>query len=85
MPSAYRAEEEELESFVLPDYVEPFMADVDLSNEQTAAGIALLWAPAPFSQRSGRMRRAQDVPLVNSWFQEHCPQVCCCSCLCVIK
>lgn len=24
--------------------------------------------------RTGRTRRAVDVPLVNSWFQEHCPQ-----------
>ena len=33
--------------------------------DTTAAGISLLWAPRPFNLRSGRMRRACDVPLVN--------------------
>jgi len=42
-------------------------------TESTASGIALLWAPKPFCHRSGRQRRACDVPLVASWFQEHCP------------
>jgi len=37
-------------------------------------GIALLYAPRPFNLRSGRTRRACDVPLVNEWFHEHCPQ-----------
>lgn len=50
------------------------MAESPLYGEHTAAGIALLWAPAPFHQRSGHMRRALDVPLVNCWFMEHCPQ-----------
>ncbi len=50
------------------------MADSPLYGDHTAAGIALLWAPAPFNKRSGQMRRALDVPLVNAWFMEHCPQ-----------
>jgi len=50
------------------------MSDSPLYSEHTAAGIALLWAPAPFNRRSGHMRRALDVPLVNAWFMEHCPQ-----------
>ena len=50
------------------------MAEAPLYGEHTAAGIALLWAPAPFCRRSGHMRRALDVPLVNAWFMEHCPQ-----------
>lgn len=40
----------------------------------SAQGIALLYAPHPFNKRSGRTRRACDVPLVNEWFHEHCPQ-----------
>lgn len=64
----------EFESWTLPETVEPFMADAALYSDTTASGIALLWAPAPFNKRSGRMRRAFDVPLVNSWFMEHCPQ-----------
>ena len=44
-----------------------------LQNELTAEGIALWWAPDPYNRRSGRMRRAQDVPLVKNWYIEHCP------------
>jgi hypothetical protein len=66
-------EEEEEDDFVLPDNVAPLLGELPLYSEQTASGIALLWAPRPFNQRSGRMRRALDVPLVNCWFQEHCP------------
>jgi pre-mRNA-processing factor 8 len=61
--------------FVLPDGVEPLLAETPLYTERTAQGIALLWAPRPFNLRSGHTRRAIDIPLVNSWFQEHCPQV----------
>ena len=52
------------------------LADTPLYTDNTSAGIALLWAPRPFCFRSGPTRRAEDVPLVNSWFHEHCPQVC---------
>ena len=61
------------DEFTLPDYVEPLLSNVPVYTETTASGIALLWAPKPFCQRSGRMRRACDVPLVAAWFQEHCP------------
>jgi hypothetical protein len=64
----------EFESWVLPESVEPFLGESQLYSDTTASGIALLWAPHPFNKRSGRMRRAFDVPLVNSWFMEHCPQ-----------
>ena len=30
-------------------------------------GIALMWAPRPFDMRSGRTRRAVDIPLVKTW------------------
>ena len=63
------------EGFELPEGVEPFLQETELYGSHTAAGIALLWAPRPFSLRSGRMRRSVDVPLLNNWFHEHVPQV----------
>ena len=54
-----------------PPHLSPLL--VPPPADTTAAGISLLWAPRPFHLRSGRMRRACDVPLVNQWFMEHCP------------
>lgn len=65
------------EPFALPEEVQPFLADTELYSSSTAAGIALLWAPRPFNLRSGRTRRSVDVPLINNWFHERCPQVPC--------
>ena len=62
------------EDFELPGEVEPFMAEQDLYNDETASAIALWWAPFPFDRRSGKMVRAQDVPLVKQWYLEHVPQ-----------
>lgn len=62
------------EEFVLPGNVEPFLADEELYTSETASAIALWWAPYPFDRRSGKMVRAQDVPLVKQWYLEHCPQ-----------
>ena len=62
------------EDFQLPPFVEPFMADEELYTDDTASAIALWWAPFPFDRRSGRMIRAQDVPLVKQWYLEHVPQ-----------
>ena len=62
------------EEYLLPDYVEPFLADEDLYTNETSSAIALWWAPFPFDRRSGRMVRAQDVPLVKQWYLEHTPQ-----------
>ncbi|KAG2116792.1 NUC071 domain-containing protein [Suillus clintonianus] len=59
--------------FELPDVVQPFLEDKPLENDLTADGIALWWAPEPYNRRSGRMRRAQDIPLVKNWYLEHCP------------
>ncbi|KAK5108138.1 hypothetical protein LTR62_008734 [Meristemomyces frigidus] len=59
--------------FSLPDEVEPFMADDELYDDETASAIALWWAPFPFDRRSGKMVRAQDVPLVKQWYLEHVP------------
>lgn len=55
------------EEFELPDYVEPLLKDLPLYTDNTANGIALLWAPRPFNLRSGFMRRALDIPLVKTW------------------
>ncbi|KAI0200706.1 pre-mRNA processing splicing factor 8 [Astrocystis sublimbata] len=66
-------EEPEDEAFVLPPGVEPFLAEEDLSTEDTAAAIGLWWAPFPFDRRSGHMVRAQDIPLVKHWYLQHCP------------
>jgi pre-mRNA-processing factor 8 len=60
--------------FELPGNVEPFLADEELYTSETASAIALWWAPFPFDRRSGKMVRAQDVPLVKQWYLEHCPQ-----------
>ena len=61
------------DDFELPEDVAPFLEHKDLENDLTADGIALWWAPDPYSRRSGRMRRAQDIPLVKNWYLEHCP------------
>lgn len=66
-------EEPEEEAFELPPAVEPFLADEELYTEDTASAIELWWAPYPFDRRSGRMVRAQDVPLIKHWYLEHCP------------
>ncbi|RMY54390.1 hypothetical protein D0863_13646 [Hortaea werneckii] len=65
--------DEEDGGFSLPEEVEPFMADEELYNDDTASAIALWWAPYPFDRRSGKMVRAQDVPLVKQWYLEHVP------------
>jgi len=65
--------DEENDSFELPEEVVPFLSETPLYTDNTASGIALYWSPKPFNQRSGRTRRAQDVPLVSTWYHEHCP------------
>ncbi|KAF2124532.1 PROCN-domain-containing protein [Dothidotthia symphoricarpi CBS 119687] len=67
------SDEDDEDDFQLPDEMEPFMADEDTSTPETASAIALWWAPHPFDKRSGRMVRAQDVPLVKQWYLEHVP------------
>ncbi|OMP86473.1 Pre-mRNA-processing-splicing factor 8 [Diplodia seriata] len=62
------------DDFELPGEVEPFLGEQELYTEDTASAIALWWAPFPFDRRSGRMVRAQDVPLVKQWYLEHVPQ-----------
>ncbi|KAF9092952.1 Pre-mRNA-processing-splicing factor 8 [Mortierella sp. AD031] len=64
--------DEDDDDFKLPVEVEPFLDEEPLYTDNTANGISLYWAPHPFNKRSGRMRRAQDIPLVQSWYLEHC-------------
>ena len=59
--------------FSLPDDLEPFLDEQELYTDNTSSAIALWWAPHPFDKRSGRMARAEDVPLVKQWYLEHCP------------
>ncbi|RCI10721.1 hypothetical protein L249_5301 [Ophiocordyceps polyrhachis-furcata BCC 54312] len=66
-------EEPEEEALELPFEMEPFLAEEELSSADTSAAIELWWAPYPFNRRSGRMVRAQDVPLVKQWYLEHPP------------
>ncbi|XP_061351299.1 pre-mRNA-processing-splicing factor 8A isoform X1 [Gastrolobium bilobum] len=66
-------DEEDDDDWILPDGVEPLLKDTQLYTDTTAAGISLLFAPRPFNMRSGRMRRAEDIPLVSEWYKEHCP------------
>ncbi|KAF8933537.1 Pre-mRNA-processing-splicing factor 8 [Haplosporangium gracile] len=67
------ADEDNDNDFKLPDEMEAFLDEEPLYTDNTANGISLYWAPHPFNKRSGRMRRAQDIPLVQSWYLEHCP------------
>lgn len=66
-------EEPEEEAFTLPKATEPFLADEELAPENTADAIEIWWAPYPFNRRSGKMVRAQDVPLIKQWYLEHPP------------
>ncbi|KAF3913856.1 hypothetical protein ABW21_db0202989 [Orbilia brochopaga] len=61
------------DDFELPEEVQPFLDEEETYTENTASAIQLWWAPFPFSRRSGRMVRAQDIPLVKNWYLEHVP------------
>jgi len=49
--ASWVVEDDEEEDFELPEGVEPFLTEQPLYTENTAAGIALLWAPRPFDLR----------------------------------
>ncbi|OAA61907.1 pre-mRNA processing splicing factor 8 [Niveomyces insectorum RCEF 264] len=68
-----RNDEPEDEVFELPKGLAPFMEDEVLATDDTSSAIELWWAPYPFDRRSGRMVRAQDVPLVKRFYLEHPP------------
>jgi len=47
--------------------LKPLLKEAPLSTSLTAPGIALYFAPPPFSCRSGRTRRTIDIPLIGHW------------------
>jgi len=61
------------DEFVLPQDVEPMLKDYNLFTDYTADGIELIHARRPFCLRTGRTRRCVDIPLIKTWYQEHCP------------
>jgi pre-mRNA-processing factor 8 len=64
---------DEEDDFALPSSIDPLFSSLPLTADDTAAGIALMWAPHPFNTRAGRTRRALDVPLVGAWYHERAP------------
>jgi len=64
---------DEEDDFELPEEMEPLLAEMPLYTDNTAAGITLYWSPHPFNRRNDFMRRSIDIPMVNAWYQEHCP------------
>ena len=66
-------DEEEVAAFQLPGRCQALLSDTPLDTGNTAAGLALLWAPYPFNRRADSTKRAVDVPLVKAWYREHCP------------
>ena len=64
--------EEELEEIQMPEDFEPFLDGEPLYTPKTNDGIALLFSPRPYCQKTGRMRRAFDIPIVSTWFKERC-------------
>jgi len=50
------------EEFSLPEEVQPFLQDTPLYTDNTANGIALLWAPRPFNMRSGQLTNISIQP-----------------------
>lgn len=49
--ASWVVEDDEEDLFELPEGVDPFLTEQPLYTENTAAGIALLWAPRPFDLR----------------------------------
>ncbi|EZG56399.1 pre-mRNA-processing-splicing factor 8 [Gregarina niphandrodes] len=58
----------------LPEEIQPILREAPVDTDTTYGGLSLIWAPRPFNLRSGRTRRAIDIPIVQNWFREHCPQ-----------
>ncbi len=72
--SYFDDEDDELPELDVSSEFKPLLYDSPLYGEDTAMGIGLYWAAEPFSSRSGRTRRAYDIPLIDKWFHERCPQ-----------
>ncbi|KAI3402314.2 PRP8 [Candida oxycetoniae] len=46
----------------------------DSDQETLAAALELFWAPPPFNRRAGKMKRAEDVAMTKSWYQNRAPK-----------
>lgn len=57
----------------VPGGITALFSDVPLYDEDTNAAISLCFAPSPFKKLEGYTKRAQDVPLIKSWYLEHAP------------
>lgn len=51
----------------------PQLNDIPQVQTTTSGGIEQQFAPSPFNQRSGITRRAQDIPLLQNIYKDHCP------------
>eukprot|EP00948_MAST-09A_sp_MAST-9A-sp1_P002883 g2883.t1 len=71
----FDTDDDEITSIEFPESFEPILnEEEEIFTPNTAGGLALYWAPRPFNIRTGFTRRAIDVPVVGSWFKEHCPR-----------
>ena len=61
------------DAFELPESIAPFLEDKPLSPEFGTDALLLWWAAPPYNRRSGLTRRTVDVPLIKTWYLEHCP------------
>ena len=61
------------DEFELPEHILLFLEDKPTKNDLTTDSITLWWALDPYNHCSACMRHAQDIPLVENWYLEHCP------------
>ena len=63
------------ENFQLPPDCKPFLSEEPLFFMKTRPmHIVSFIALIPFNERSGRMKRTIDIPLVKRFYREHCPR-----------
>ncbi|QLQ77845.1 hypothetical protein HG537_0A00920 [Torulaspora globosa] len=55
----------------LPQELVPAMADEELVLPDSKDAFGLFFSPFPFNKNSGKMVRAQDVPLIKNWYLQH--------------
>lgn len=63
-------DDDELGEIEIGEDFKPYLEEEPLYDNTTSPAIALLFAPIPFDQRTGKTRRAFDVTLVAPWFKE---------------
>lgn len=68
----YILSDEDLDEIEVNEALIPIIDETPLFDKDTTGSIALLWAPYPFNKRTGKARRAFDIPLVAPWFKERC-------------